>query len=130
MSSPLKAGAVLYASNLALVHAFYREVTGLQVTHVEGDHAVLESSTFQLVVLQIPENIAASIAIAAPPKRRADTAIKRAFPIHSIAAARATAALHGGELHPAEREWAFQGHRVCDGCDPEGNVFQVRQPAH
>jgi hypothetical protein len=32
-------------------------------------------------------------------------------------------------LNPIEREWAFQGARICDGVDPEGNVFQVRQYA-
>ncbi len=35
--------------------------------------------------------------------------------------------LHGGEVFPPEREWNFQGYRVCDGMDPEGNVVQFRQ---
>jgi hypothetical protein len=26
-----------------------------------------------------------------------------------------------------EREWEFEGAKVCDGHDPEGNVFQIRQ---
>ena len=34
--------------------------------------------------------------------------------------------------HPVDRdeeqEWSFNNHRVCDGVDPEGNVFQCREP--
>jgi len=28
-----------------------------------------------------------------------------------------------------EREWTYRGRRVCDGHDPEGNVFQAAEPA-
>lgn len=130
MSPRPKAGAVLYARDLGRVQAFYREVIGFEVSHVESDHVVLDSPGFQLVVLQIPPAIAESIEMARPPKRRTDTAIKLVFPVNDIAAARTAAGLHGGELNPAEREWTFQGCCVCDGCDPEGNVLQVRQQTH
>jgi hypothetical protein len=30
-------------------------------------------------------------------------------------------------LNPPDAEWLFEGSRVCDGHDPEGNVFQLRQ---
>jgi len=30
-------------------------------------------------------------------------------------------------MNAIAREWEFEGARVCDGCDPEGNVFQIRQ---
>ena len=30
-------------------------------------------------------------------------------------------------FNPPEKEWHFQGQRVCDGCDPEGNMIQVRE---
>ena len=29
-------------------------------------------------------------------------------------------------MNAVEREWEFEGAKVCDGCDPEGNVFQIR----
>jgi len=35
----------------------------------------------------------------------------------------------GGVFNEAEKEWLFHGWRVCDGLDPEGNVFQVRERA-
>jgi hypothetical protein len=30
-------------------------------------------------------------------------------------------------MKAAEGEWEFEGAKVCDGYDPEGNVFQLRQ---
>ena len=129
MSAPNAAGAVIYAKDLSRVIAFYRDVTGLPVTHSEIDYAVLESELFQLVVHAIPAGIAASIDVANPPLRREDAAVKLVFPVPSIAASRALAALHGGALNPPEREWQFQGHRICDGHDPEGNVIQLREHA-
>jgi len=121
------AGAVLYAKNLALVKAFYEAVLSLNVEHAEKDHVVLASPAFQLVILKVPEHIASSIEIESPPRRRTETPIKLVFEIPSISAARAIAHLHGGELLPPEREWNFQGYRVCDGQDPEDNVVQFRQ---
>jgi hypothetical protein len=35
----------------------------------------------------------------------------------------------GGAINHAKREWQFEGAAVCDGYDPEANVFQVRQRA-
>jgi predicted enzyme related to lactoylglutathione lyase len=129
MSNQTDAGAVLYAKNLAPVLAFYQAVASLAVEHLEKGHAVLASSSFQLVILKIPERTASSIEIESPPKRRTETPIKLVFFIASIAKARAAAALHGGEISPPEREWTFQGYRVCDGQDPEGNVVQFREKA-
>ena len=124
-----KAGAVIYAKTLASVSKVYGEVIGLDETHVERDHAVLESATFQLVILSIPNGIAASINIATPPARRTEAPIKLVFFVPNLAASRETAAKFGGELNPPGREWKFQQFIVCDGHDPEGNVFQLRANA-
>lgn len=129
MPFPFAAGAVVYAKHLSRVGDFYRTVMGLAVAHAEADHLVLESPAFQLVVVAIPEHLAAGIVIDSPPQRREDTAVKLIFPVPSIADARAAARSLGGELNGPEREWEFQGCRVCDGHDPEGNVVQVRAPA-
>jgi predicted enzyme related to lactoylglutathione lyase len=126
-SAPAATGAVLYAKGLARVSAFYAELTGMPVTHSEPDFVVLGSALFQLTVVAIPAHIAKDIHIATPPVRREDTPIKLSFTVPSLARAREQAARHGGELNPAEREWPYQQHRVCDGHDPEGNVFQLRE---
>jgi predicted enzyme related to lactoylglutathione lyase len=127
MASTFQAGAVLYAKNLALVKEFYEAVLSLNVEHAENDHVVLASTAFQLVILKVREHIASSIEIESPPRHRTEASIKLVFEVPSISAARAMTHLHGGELFPPEREWNFQGYRVCDGIDPEGNVFQFRQ---
>jgi predicted enzyme related to lactoylglutathione lyase len=127
MSTNPKPSAVLYANDITRVANFYAKAIGFSITHTEASHVVLESSIFQLVVHAIPTEIAATIEIATPPIRREDTPIKLGFPVASISATRIAAAKHGGELNAQDREWEFQGRRVCDGHDPEGNVIQVSE---
>jgi hypothetical protein len=128
MQSQDRAGAVIYAKDVALVSAFYMQTLRLNVVHTEPDHVVLESAALQLVVLEIPAHIAGQIVVTVPPERRSDTAVKLSFAVPSIAAVRAAAARLGGGLNPAEREWLYRGFRHCDGHDPEGNVVQFREP--
>jgi catechol 2,3-dioxygenase-like lactoylglutathione lyase family enzyme len=123
-----RAGAVIYAKDVARVSTFYVQTLGLNVVHTETDHVVLESAALQLVVLEIPAHIAGQIVITVPPERRTDTAVKLSFAVPSMAAVRDTAARWGGALNPAEREWVYRGFRHCDGHDPEGNVVQFREP--
>jgi len=127
MPTAFHAGAVLYAKDVSRVQGFYHAVLGLSVEHEERDHVILASPAFQLVLLALKEPIASSVEIESPPRRRTEVPVKLAFEIPSISAARALAPAHGGELLPPEREWNFQGYRVCDGRDPEGNVVQLRQ---
>jgi predicted enzyme related to lactoylglutathione lyase len=121
------AGAVLYAKNVQRLVAFYAAVAGLTVRKSRGDYVILDSAVFQLVILQIPKQIADSIVIEEPPVRRERAAIKLVLFVASIKDARLAASALGGELNSVEREWEFEGHKVCDGHDPEGNVFQLRE---
>jgi predicted enzyme related to lactoylglutathione lyase len=82
----------------------------------------------QLVIVRVPRRIAESICIETPPVRREDTPIKLVFSVADINAARKAAVKEGGAINPVGREWEFEGAKVCDGHDPEGNVFQLRQP--
>lgn len=129
MSEQATVGAVLYAKSVERVGPFYVECCGLKVTHSEADHVVLESPAFELVILAIPQALAASISIATPPVRRESTPIKLVFHVDSIDVVREAAAKLGGALNPPERQWNYQGRRVCDGHDPEGNVVQFRENA-
>ncbi len=95
----------------------------------DKDHIVLNDNGFQLVVHGIPQAIAAHIDISAPPQIREDSVIKICLPVANIAAARLKAAELGGSIAPVSNEWAARGFRACDGYDPEGNVFQVRESA-
>ena len=85
----------------------------------------LESPIFQLVVVRVHRDAAESMAIVEPPVRRERAAIKLVFFVDSIANARSAAARLGGGLNTVGRESQFDGSKVCDGYDPEGNVFQT-----
>jgi predicted enzyme related to lactoylglutathione lyase len=125
-----RARMVLYAKDLAILRAFYQGVFQLEVEQSELDHVVLGSSTLQLVIVQVPASIASTIHIADPPVRRTETPVKLVFDVESISAARGAVLNFRGGIDPTEREWIFQGQRVCDGHDSEGNVVQFQQRHH
>lgn len=127
MPTPITAGAVVYAKDLGLLSEFYAAVVDMAVTEAEAGHVTLEARGFQLVVVAIPPQIASTVTIESPPKRREATPIKLVFFVQSLEAASAKVAPLGGQMNPAERVWQFQGATVLDGHDPEGNVFQLRQ---
>jgi hypothetical protein len=125
-----RARMVLYAKDFATMREFYQGVFQLQIEQSELDHVVLGSSTFQLVIVQVPVSIASTIHVASPPVRRTESPVKLVFDVESISAARGVVLNLRGGIDPAESEWIFQGHRVCDGHDPEGNVVQFQQRQH
>jgi predicted enzyme related to lactoylglutathione lyase len=119
-------GAILYAKNLPRLVDFYAAVTSLQVQTIEQSFAILGQQPSQLVIVRIPERIARSTAIETPPVRREEVPIKLVFAVADIFVARNRAAERGGAVDPIDREWEFEGMKVCDGYDPEGNIFQLR----
>lgn len=129
MSDQPQAGAVIYAKEIDRVSRFYREALGFQATRIAPDHQLLEIPGFQLVIHSIPAAISETITITDPPELRTDAAQKLIFYVAELGVTRQTAMKLGGGLNPPESEWQFQGHTVCDGYDPEGNIFQLRQIA-
>ena len=123
----VNAGAVLYARDMQRLAAFYSAVAGLSEVQREREFTVLENGASQLTIVAVPERIAAKMEITAPPRRREETPIKLFFAVPRIDALRKMAAQLEGALDPREREWQFGRWRVCDGHDPEGNVFQLRE---
>jgi catechol 2,3-dioxygenase-like lactoylglutathione lyase family enzyme len=123
----MKAGAVIFAKDLSRISRFYEGLFGFEVVNFEQDHVVLDSPNFMLTVHSIPEDIAATIEIADPPVLRSETAVKLVFFVPSLCTVREAAGTLGGGLNPPELEWCFQGNKVCDGYDPEGNVLQFRE---
>ncbi len=122
-----RAAAVVYAKNLKRIAEFYERVASLSLKRAAEDHVVLVSESFELVVVQIPRHLAESIEIEEPPVRRTRNPVKLVFFVEDIAAAREVANAQSGALNGPDDEWVFEGNRVCDGHDPEGNVFQLRQ---
>ena len=120
-------GAVLYARDIDRLVEFYASVASIEPQTVEKGFATLGAGPTQFVIVRIPKRIADTIEIATPPEPREDTPLKLVFSVEDIARARERAAELGGAVNAMEREWEFEGARVCDGHDPEGNIFQLRQ---
>ncbi|ALT78944.1 VOC family protein [Paucibacter sp. KCTC 42545] len=129
MNTRPKPSAVVFAKDVEAMTRFYREVVAMREVHRDAAHVVLDDAGFQLVIHGIPQSIAESFTISQPPEIRDQTPIKICLPVTSLAEARAKAATLGGQLGPAAQEWTARGFRACDGFDPEGNVFQLREPA-
>jgi len=127
MSQAVPYGAVIYAKDYRALAGFYEHVCGLTQREADDEYVLLEAPSFQLIILQIPERIAANITIEKPPRKRENTPIKLFLNVSSIESARQTAKALGGELNGREKEWKFHGVRRCDGIDPEGNVFQLQE---
>jgi hypothetical protein len=82
-----------------------------------------------MVVHRIPRDWAAPADVGAPPVRRATAPFKPVFFVPSLVGARVAVEAHGGVMNSPDKEWSFNGARVCDGLDPEGNVIQFRESA-
>jgi catechol 2,3-dioxygenase-like lactoylglutathione lyase family enzyme len=124
-----RTGAVLFATGLDQVAAFYSTVLGLSEANRDDDHILLESPGFQLVVHRIPGRSATTTETDERHGRRASAAFKPVFFVHSLASVRTLAKARGGAMEPREKEWSFNGVPVCDAVDPEGNVIQFREVA-
>ena len=122
-----KPSAVIFAKDVTRLAHFYQVVTDMQEIDRDQGHVVLADDHFQLVIHGIPAAIAASITITEPPQLREETPIKICLPVASIAHARDRAAQLGGRVEPKGKEWQARGFIACDGYDPEGNVFQLRE---
>lgn len=121
-------GAVVYVKDLLLTSLFYRQVFNLLLAQQEPDFIVLKKENFDLLLVKTPAEIAANIQISSPPALREDMPIKLIFQVDNLAKTRDLASQFGGHIFPKEHEWVFQNYRVCDGFDPEGNIFQLREP--
>ncbi|MBA8889105.1 putative enzyme related to lactoylglutathione lyase [Dokdonella fugitiva] len=125
MPGPARAGLFVYAKDAERLATFYASVADMVRLHATDELIVLESADIQLLVHRIPAAIAAGIEITSPPQRREDTALKFFFTVPSIETAKATATRLGGDV--SGERWNGPGFVVCNACDPEGNIFQVRE---
>jgi predicted enzyme related to lactoylglutathione lyase len=129
MHSRPKPSALVFAKDVLKLATFYKHVLAMAEVEKGKDHVVLEADGLQLVIHGIPKRIAASIQITNPPQVREDTPIKICFPVDTIEQARSKAMELGGQVGSNDKEWEARGFRACDGHDPEGNVFQLRESA-
>ena len=120
--------AVMYAKDLQRIVVFYTAL-GLKVDEAQpGGYAVLTGPELELSIVQIPQDIASNIEISSPPQARERTPIKLAFMVSSIDETLEATRLLGGRVKDGSKRWQFRGHAIQDAIDPEGNVYQLREP--
>jgi hypothetical protein len=122
-----QAGLVVFAKSVKKLSTFYVRTLGLEVLESARSHQLLRGHGYEVVVHAIPAKIARDIPIAKPPVLREDSAIKPSFVVPDLQALRLAVVATGGWLKPEEMAWTIRGHKVLDGCDPEGNILQFKQ---
>lgn len=124
MPGPACAGLSIYAKVKQRIPEFHEVIIGMSRIHDVADVTVLQSSDIQLAVHRIPEEKTSNVLISTPPQLR-DAALKFFFTVPGISEARSRARKLGGDI--ADEQWEGPGFIVCNGNDPEGNVFHVRE---
>lgn len=126
--APAPVQVVVYAKDLQRLASFYQSALALAVAERARTFVVLHGQGFEVAIVAMPEAVAAAIELRSPPVPLEDTPIKASFLVPSIEARRGAVTGAGGTLKPPEAAWAWRGQVHLDGVDPEGNVFQLRQP--
>lgn len=127
LPQPGQAGLVIFAKSVKKLSAFYIRTLGLEVEESARSHQLLRGNGYEVVVHAIPPQYAREIKIEKPPELREDSAMKPSFVVPDLQALRLAVVETGGWLKPEEMAWTFCGHKVLDGCDPEGNILQFKQ---
>jgi predicted enzyme related to lactoylglutathione lyase len=122
----MNGGAVIYVKHLDRMRCFYRECFKMRTAETAENYCVLESAAWTLSLVVVPDDIAATIQLADPPRPRNDVPVKLAFDVPNIEDLRAAVTALGGHFDPDAEPWDFRGLRHCDVLDPEGNVIQLR----
>ncbi len=104
---------------------FDASVLSLERRAADTHYVALGSGDFELIVHAIPARFAGRIVLKTPPERREATPVKLFFMVTSLSQSARAIAAGGGEV--LDHAFEGDGFRVRDACDPEGNVFQLRE---
>jgi catechol 2,3-dioxygenase-like lactoylglutathione lyase family enzyme len=118
------AQVILFAKDVARMKRFYAGALGLRPLDepATDDWVRLDAGGCVLALHGIPPHVAAHVAVGDPPAAREDTPMKLAFHVDDVDAARASLVAAGATMREPKR---FGEVALCDGLDPEGNVFQI-----
>lgn len=125
MSGPQLSHAFIFAKDLDRLVAFYERAFGWIVTSSAPGFVVLHPPGGRgagVAVHQLPDAIAASIVLTAPPVWRDETAYKLTFATEDLDRLRSAVLDEGGR---AKDPWTWNGSTYCECTDPEGNVIQL-----
>ena len=119
-------GLVIYAKDYKKLVQFYANVLNLKILEQTDDYGLVCSDNFELAIIKIPPSTAKTITISSPPQKRENTAIKPVFFVDNFESTRHLIQEYKGGMECPESVWIFNNYKVCDGFDPEGNIFQLR----
>jgi catechol 2,3-dioxygenase-like lactoylglutathione lyase family enzyme len=114
------AQAIVFVADLPRMQAFYGGVLGLPVIDASDGFVRLDAGGSVLALHALPPAVAGPVAT--PPIAREDSWIKLAFHADDVDAARRALIEAGASMREVRR---FGDVVLCDGIDPEGNVFQI-----
>jgi predicted enzyme related to lactoylglutathione lyase len=121
----MRTAATIFVKYLNSTSHFYEECFGfVSVADESGDFRILDSDEMVLSVIQVPPEIAQTILITTPPRKRAETPIKLGFVVLDIDKTANLIVGHGGQVD--DPVWTFRGFQHRDFVDPEGNIGELR----
>jgi extradiol dioxygenase family protein len=113
--------AMVFAKDLKRMAEFYHEALGLPL--VPGASAPgwveLDAGGVRLALHAIPPRVARQIEITHPPRAREETPLKLLFEVDDLHAVRRRLVQFGATMFEP------RSSGICDGLDPEGNVFAL-----
>jgi catechol 2,3-dioxygenase-like lactoylglutathione lyase family enzyme len=116
---------MIFAKDLKKMADFYHDALGLPL--IPGPLAPgwieFDAGGVRLALHALAPRAAKQIEITTPPRAREETPLKLVFEVHDLAATRRRLMARGATMFEP-RSWG-----ACDGLDPEGNVFQLIEPA-
>ncbi len=89
--------------------SFYEQCFGFAVADSDVSHAELESDAWTLQLVSVPAEVAATINIAVPLRRRVDVPLKLVFRVPELEAAAAKLSRLGGQVDDATPDGASPG---------------------
>lgn len=118
----VRTGLVIYSSSILRLAEFYCLVFGFEVLESDESYALLMTGNFEIVLLETE----VSKRVVGTEKAREETPIKPVFFVDIPLEVISEKIVEGGGAVYQPKSWEFGGRQVCDGCDCEGNIFQLR----
>jgi predicted enzyme related to lactoylglutathione lyase len=113
--------AILLVKDLQRLAEFYNEALGLPVIDAPMAPGWLEldAGSVRLALHALPPRVARQIEITTPPRAREEASVKLVFEVDDLDAARRRLVQHGATMFEP------RSSGVCEGLDPEGNIFSL-----
>jgi catechol 2,3-dioxygenase-like lactoylglutathione lyase family enzyme len=113
--------AIIFAKDMQRLAEFYHEALGLPVIDAPTAPGWLEldAGGVRLALHAIAPRTARQIEITHPPRAREESPLKLVFEVDDLEAMRRRLVHHGATMFEPKSSG------VCDGLDPEGNIFSL-----